>query len=132
MRVLNNFLEASRIKLKVQTSVGILSVEQLWDLSLPKLEAAIRQVKKTLKKEDELELDNDLDFLDSKQTVDKIKQLSFDILKEIYLTKKEELEAEKNALSTKEHNEKIMRLIHDKQENELAGKSVDELMKMLK
>lgn len=127
---MNNFLEASRIRLRVQTSVGALSTEQLWDLSLSKLESAIRQTKKSMKKEEAL--DDELSFLDSTQTIDKVQQLTFDILKEIYLIKKEEADAEKQALSTKEHNEKIMRLIHDKQESELAGKSVDELMKLLK
>ena len=125
---MNNFLEASRLKLRVNTTHGLLSVEQLWDLSLSKLSTIIRNVKKTLKGDG----DDELSFLDETKVVDKTQQLTFDILKEIYLIKKEEQEAIKNEAEKKAHNEKIMALIHRKQESELGEKSVDELMAMLK
>jgi len=57
---------------------------------------------------------------------------SFNIVKEIYLTKKREIDAEKNAASIKEYNQKIMQLIHEKQEGALKDKSIEELQEMLK
>ena len=126
---MNNFLEASRVKLRVNTTHGLLSVEQLWDLSLTKLSTIIRNVKKTLKGDNN---DDELSFLDETKTVDKAQLLTFEILKEIYLTKKEEQEAIKNEADKKAHNEEIMTLIHQKQKTALGDKSIDELKAMLK
>jgi hypothetical protein len=125
---MSNFREATRQKLRVSTSQGLLTVEQLWDLPLSKLATAIKNVKKTLQKDN----DDELSFLDESKTVDKTQQLTFDVLKEIYLTKKEEAEAAKNVAEVKAHNEKILSLIHQKQETELSQKSVEELQALLK
>lgn len=125
---MNNFMEASRMKLRVNTKQGQLSVEQLWDLNLSALSTIIKNTKKILKEEN----DDDLSFLDETKKVDLETQLTFDIVKEIYLTKKREIDAEKNAASIKEHNEKIMQLIYEKQQGELKDKSIEELQSMLK
>jgi len=121
-------MEASRMKLRVNTKQGQLSVEQLWDLNLSTLSTIIKNTKKILKEEN----DDDLSFLDETKKVDLETQLTFDIVKEIYLTKKREIDAEKNAASIKEHNEKIMQLIYEKQQGELKDKSIEELQSMLK
>lgn len=124
---MNNFMEATRRKLRVQTSQGSLSVEQLWDLSCTKLGSIIKNVKKTLVADN----DDELSFLDETKTVDVESQLMFDVLKEIYLIKKKEMNDEKNATSIKENNQKILQLIHEKQEGELKDKSIEELKAML-
>lgn len=126
---MDNFKQASRIGLRVQTAQGLLSVEQLWTLSLNKLSTIVKNVKKQL---NGTEGDSDLTFLDETKTVDKELQLTFDILKDIYLTKKQELEEEKDKATRKANNEKIMALIAQKQDRALEEKSVDELMAMLK
>lgn len=123
------FKEASKLKLRFSTSKGSLSVEQLWELTQTELATCIKNVKKSLKKGD---TEDDLSFLDSTTTVDTTEQLRFDILKDVYLTKKSESEALRNAKEIKEHNQKIMELISNKQESELQNKSVDELMSLLK
>jgi hypothetical protein len=125
---MDNFKQASRIGLRVQTAQGVLSVEQLWSLSLNKLSIIVKNVKKQLNGS---EGDSDLTFLDETKVVDKELQLTFDILKDIYLTKKGEMDAEKDKLAKKVHNEKIMTLIAEKQDKALGEKSVDELMAML-
>lgn len=125
---MDNFKQASRAKLRINTSQGLLSVEQLWDLSLTKLSAIIKNVKKALKGS---EGDDELSFLDESKTVDKEQQLMFDILKDIYLTKKAELEEERTSAQRKANNEKIMALIHRKQESKLEELSVEELQAML-
>ncbi len=126
--IMDNFKKASRAKLRINTSQGLLSVEQLWDLSLTKLSTIIKNVKKVLKGS---EGDDELSFLDESKTVDKEQQLMFDILKDIYLTKKAELEEERTSAQRKANNEKIMALIHRKQESKLEELSVEELEKML-
>lgn len=126
---MNNFLEASRTKLRVSTSQGPLSVEQLWDLSLNKLSVIIKNVKKTLQGGDN---DDDLSFLDEAKVIDKEAQLTFDVLKEIYIYKRDEAKAAREKADNKANNEKIMAIIKQKQEGALQEKSIDELMAMLK
>jgi hypothetical protein len=125
---MSDFKQASRLQLRFNTSKGSLSVEQLWDLSLTELSNSIKAVKKLLKKTD----DDELSFLDSNITVDKTEQLRFDILKDVYLTKKEEQDQARTAKEVKEHNQKILALIAEKKEESLKGKSVEELEGLLK
>lgn len=121
------FKEASRLKLRFNTTKGLLSVDQLWDLSQTDLVNCIKGVKKLLKKTD----DDELSFLDDLSTVDVLEQLRFDILKDVYLTKKKEAADARDAKQTKEHNNKILELIANKKDTELAGKSIAELEAML-
>lgn len=115
-------------KVRFNTSKGSLSIEQLYELSQTDLANVIKSQKQVLKKTDE----GELGFLDEISKVDAKEQLKFDILKEVYLTKKSESEALRNAKEIKEHNQKIMELISNKQESELLGKSVDELKTLLR
>lgn len=122
------FRDASKQKLRFQTSKGLLSTEQLWDLTQTDLTNAIRNQKKVVRKND----DDELGFLDEATTVDKTEQLRFDVLKEVYLTKKADNEAARTARENKEHNQKILELISEKKDGELKGKSIQELEAMLK
>lgn len=122
------YKQASQLKLRFLTNVGQLSVEQLWDLSQTQLSNAIKAVKKVLKKND----DDELLFLESTKDVDIENQLRFDVLKDVYLTKKKESDELKNAAEIKEHNQKILKLISEKQDDTLKGMSVEELEKQLR
>jgi predicted RecB family endonuclease len=122
------FKQASKLGLRFQTNKGILSVEQLWQLSQTDLSNAIKAVKKVLKKND----DDELSFLEDTKVVDVENQLRFDILKDVYLTKKKEAEELRNAAETKAHNQKILSLIAEKQEGKLQEMSIEELEKLLK
>lgn len=123
------YKNASKLKLRFNTSKGLLSVEQMWDLSMTAMARIVRALKKELKADN----DDDLSFLDDTSTpVDAILQLKFNIAKDIYLTKKDELEAVKNEAEVKVHNQKILKLIKDKQEAALGDLSVEELEKMMK
>lgn len=123
------YKQASKLKLRIATSVGMLSVEQLWDLPQTKLAESIKAVKKVLKKNDD---DDELSFLESSKVVDVENQLRFDILKDVYLTKKAEAEAARDALETKAHNQKIMALIAEKKDESLKNMSIEELGKLMK
>ena len=122
------YKQASKLGLRILTSKGMLSVEQLWQLSQVDLSNAIKAVKKVLKKTD----DDELSFLEDTKVVDVENQLRFDILKDVYLTKKAEAEAIKDAAEIKQHNQKILALIAEKQEGKLRDMSVEELEKLLK
>lgn len=122
------FKQASKLGLRFQTNKGILSVEQLWQLGQTDLSNAIKAVKKVLKKND----DDELSFLEDTKVVDIENQLRFDILKNVYLTKKKDAEELGNAAESKAHNQKILSLIAEKQEGKLKEMSIEELEKLLK
>ena len=122
------YKQASQLKLRFQTNVGLLSVEQLWDLTQTQLANAIKAVKKVLKKND----DDELSFLEDTKEVDVENQLRFDVLKDVYLTKKKEADEERTAASIKAHNQKIDTLIAEKQEGQLREMSIEDLEKLRK
>ena len=127
------YKKAAQIKLRIQTCKGLLSVEDIWGLSLANLDASIRSLAPAVKNTQTA--DSDLDFLssnsDTKSEETSLLELSFEILKDVYITKKEEANAKAKARETKEFNQKIMSLIAEKQENSLKDKSVEELMAMI-
>jgi hypothetical protein len=126
---MSNFKQATRERLRFETSKGLLSTEQLWDLNLTSLATIVRSLKKQLKKDN----DDELSFLDdTSNPVDKTLELKFNVVKEVYIAKKEEMESIRNEASKKEHNQKILELIAEKQEGDLRGKSIEELTAMLK
>ena len=101
------YKQAAQLKLRFQTNVGLLSAEQLWDLSQSQLSNAVKAVKKILKNTD----DDELSFLEDTKTIDVENQLRFNILKDVYLTKKKAAEELRNAAEIKAHNQKILTLI---------------------
>ncbi len=122
------YKEASIIALRFNTSKGSLTVEQLWQLSQSDLSTSIKNVKKSLNKTND---DNELSFLDNNVVVDTTEQLRFDILKDVYLTKKLKMEAERTAKEDKERRNKILSLIEEKKEGALQSKTIEELEAML-
>jgi hypothetical protein len=126
---MSNFKKASQIKLRFTSAQGLLTTEQIWDLNLKQLTDLIKGLKKSLNKSTN---DESLSFLDDTFEVDKVAELRFEIAKEIYLAKKEELDLALNASKNKEHDQYILSLIAEKEKEELKGKSVEELQALLK
>jgi len=122
------YKQASRLRLRFTTEKGELSVEQLWGLTPALLSSAIKAVKKVLVKDN----DDELSFLESNTVVDTENQLRFDILKDVYLTKKKEAEEIRDAATIKAHNQKIDALIAMKQESQLQEMSIEDLEKLRK
>jgi hypothetical protein len=122
------YKQASKLNLRYQTTVGMVSTDQLWDLNQNQLVNAIKAVKKVLKKDN----DDELSFLEDNKTVDVENQLRFDILKDVYLTKKKEVEEIRNAADIKAHNQKIDTLIAEKQEGIMKDMSIEDLEKLRK
>lgn len=122
------YKQASKIQLRFGTPKGPLSTEQLWNLSISDLSMSIKAVKKVLKKDN----DDDLSFLEDSKIVDVENQLRFDILKDVYLTKKKEQEEIRTAADVKAHNQKIDSLIAEKQEGKMKEMSIEDLEKLRK
>lgn len=76
---------ASRKKLRIQTNRGMLSVEQLWDLSKEDIGELAKSIRKRINDQKGVTGDSELDFLKpSAQTEETIDELTFRILKDIY------------------------------------------------
>lgn len=93
------------------------------------LATAIRNLRGIIKKE--VQVEDDLSFLDQPIKANTTNQLRFEILKDVYLTKKAERDAAAEAIERRERNQRIMELIKNKQDKELEGKSIEELQAML-
>lgn len=123
---MENYKLATQQKLRFQTSKGLLSTEQLWDLSVNDLDSLAVQL------QDAYNNSKGKSFLEKKTDKDKGLKLMFDVVLDVLNTKVEESEAKKDAAETKEHNQKIISLIKEKQDGALANKSIAQLEKMLK
>jgi len=123
---MENFKQATKQKLRFQTNKGVLSVEQLWDLSLTDLDILAVSLQEAY------ENSKGKSFLTKKSTKDATIKLQFDVCLDILQTKVEEAEAVKELAENKAHNQKILQLIAEKKDDELKGKSVKQLETMLK
>lgn len=121
------YKKAAFVGLRMPTTKGLLSVEQFTSLSFKDMVASIRALNETMKKTN----DSGLEFLDDNSTEDPLVKLSFDIMKDIYTTKKEEAEKLRNAASIRQQNAKIMELIERRKNLDLESKSLDELEALL-
>jgi hypothetical protein len=122
------YKQAIKLDLRFQTSKGVLTPQQLFQLNQNDLANAIKAVKKVLKKND----DDELSFLEDSKVVDTENQLRFDILKDVYLTKKKEEQEIRDAYENKKHNQKIFEEMARRKEIKLTQISDEELERMIK
>lgn len=122
------YKEALMIGLKFQTTVGILSVEQVFSMSTSQLSTTIRGLGQIIKDSKV----GDIDFLDDNVVTKEVElnELRFNILKDVYLTKMAAIKDRQAAESNKAHNKMIDNLIADKQENALKSMSIEDLEKL--
>ena len=104
---------------------GQITVEDLWDLSPQNLDTVFKALNAQVKVNAEESL------LVTKSAADTELTTKINIVKHIVATKLAEAEKAAKAKENKEKKQKLMALIADKQDAELAGKSVAELQAML-
>lgn len=104
---------------------GLISVEDLWDLSLTNLDSIYKTLNKQVKQSEEESL------LNTKTTVDKELDIQIAIVKHIVAVKLTEQEAREKASAKKAQKQKIMAIIASKQDEALQNSSVEDLQKML-
>jgi hypothetical protein len=121
----NIYKQAAKAKLRIATSRGPLSVEQLYDLSKTELdELAVRL-------ETEHAESGTKSFLTKSTAKSTTAKLSFDIVLDILNTKVKTDDTASKAADTKAHNQKIHAMILRKKEGELENMSVEDLEAML-
>lgn len=124
MTVENIFEFASRNKVRFPFK-GMISVEDLWDLSLTNLDSIYKTLNKQVKQSEEESL------LSTKASVDTELEVQIAIVKHIVSVKLAEKEAAERASAKKTQKQKIMSIIATKQDEALQNSSIDDLKKML-
>ena len=117
------FEKASRIKLRF-TYFGQISVEDLWDLNpkqLDELYSDLATKKKQLATESLIEPRKANAELD----------LRIELVKHVFEVKQAEAEARRAAAAQAERRQKILEVMHRKDEEGLLGKTMEELEAML-
>lgn len=129
MSTVNIFEQAVRQQLRFDTTKGMLSVEDLWQLPLTSTtgKANLDDIARGL--HHTLQDSKDISFV--KPTVtDNGLQLKFDIVKYIIDTRVAERDAHVEATKRTEKKQQILALIATKENEQLAGTSLDELRAM--
>lgn len=121
------FERASKQKLRFQTARGMLSVEDLWDLSVEQLDAIFKPLNKSAKEQDEESL---LDTTKASKEKTML-NLQIDIIKHIVEVKLTAQAATRARAEKREKRNKLLSLMAEKQDAELAGKSIEDLQKEL-
>jgi len=119
------FENAARLKLRFNTPVGNLSVEDLWDLPLTKLNIVAQTIHREIKNGEEES------FIATPTNKDTVLVLKLDILKHIIKVRMEENAANLASKATLAKREKILGLIEKKKDEDLGDLSVEELEALL-
>ena len=124
MATTNIFEYAVRNKIRFPFK-GMISAEDLWDLSLANLDSIYKTLNKQIKQSEEESL------LVTKTNVDTELEVQIAIVKHIVSVKLEEQDAREKAAAKKAQKQKIMAIIATKEDEALQNSSVDDLRKML-
>jgi hypothetical protein len=117
------FEQASRQKLRFSTTKGVLSTEDLWDLSLESLDALAKGVNKDVKEQSEES------FIKKASTVSKDLQFRLDILKHIIEVKLAEKDEAKVKADKRARLERLKEVAARKQETALEARDLADIEK---
>ncbi len=120
----NMFEVAARSKMRFPFR-GLISVEDLWDLSTRDLDIVFKTLNRELKQVKEESL------LENKTQENKELEIKVEIIKYIVTVKLEEEQLKVKAREVKEQKQKIMEILSTKKDDALQNKSIEELQQML-
>jgi len=127
------FEKASRMKLRINTNRGVITIEDLWDLPLTStksnvlsLQTVARGIAATIRSEVEE------DFVGEATNENVVANLQMDIIKHVIAVKKAENAAKAVALANEAHNAQIDDLIAAKQFEAKKEMTIEELQALKK
>lgn len=124
------FEKAARLKLRFESTKGLLTTEDLWDLPLTSLRGTnLDDIARSL--HSKLKNSDDVSFVVKERKSDETVQLAFDVIKHIIDVKLVERDVAAITAANKEKKQQLMALIDQKQNEALSALSVDELRKMV-
>ena len=118
------FEYATRNKVRFRFK-GLISIEDLWDLSLTELDSIYKTLNKKVKQANEESL------LNTKSKEDKTTEIQIEIIKYIVTIKQEEAARSMAAAERRAKKQKILEVLAAKEDASLQDKSPEELQKML-
>lgn len=121
---MNMFETASRLKLRFNYR-GLITVEDLWDLSLRSLDDIYKGLNKQVKAQEEDSL------LVERKQADKEVVLALEIVKHVVAVKLQEQAEQKARVEKKAQKAKLMEILAQKQDGALHELSVEELQAKL-
>ena len=104
---------------------GVISVEDLWDLSVQQLDGIFKTLKSQEKKAQEESL------LDTRTPEDEILTAKIDIIRYIVNVKLDEAKQAEHAKENRDQKQKILGILAEKQDADLRNKTPEELQAML-
>ena len=125
------YKKASRLKLRFKTKFGLLTLDQLWDIKMTDLKAAVKEAYEAWKKIDNA--DSELSFLEGNTESEiEIPKLTFEILKDVYTTRLNEVKSASEAAVVNKEIKHLEEILAAKKEESLKSMSVDEIEKLIK
>lgn len=124
MSIDNMFELASRSKVRFPYK-GMISVEDLWDLPVEALDSIYKTLNAKVKQSNEESLLSKPTKQDAELT------MQIEIVKRIVAVKQEEAALRLKAKEQREKKQRLMEILANKQDEELKGKSTEEIQKML-
>lgn len=125
---MEQFVTASRMKVRFETAKGLLSVEDLWDLPLDRGRVNLDDIAIALSRE--LKGDSE-SFVNKSKTVNDELKVKFDVVVHIIEVRLKELEEAKVARLRVEKKRQILEIIARKESKDLEEKSLDDLKGLL-
>mgnify|MGYP001092145071 FL=1 len=104
---------------------GVISVEDLWDLSVQQLDGIFKTLKSQEKKAQEESL------LDTRTPEDEALKTKIDIIRYIVTVKLDEAKQAEHAKENRDQKQKILGILTEKQDADLRSKTPEELQAML-
>lgn len=126
------FEKATRLKLRFTSPQGALTVEDLWDLPLTSTRlnvANLNNIAKWISRQ--LKTEGEEDFVNPKSGADTVLHVQLDIVKHIIQVKQAENEAARDLADRKQKKERLVEIIAKKKDQDLEGKSLEELTAMV-
>jgi hypothetical protein len=121
------FERATKQKLRFDTALGRINVEDLWDIPLEQLDQLAQELHK------EVESGEEVSFIEAKKPTAAFTELKlkFDVVKRVIEVRLAAQKKAEKAAATKAKKQRLLALIEEKQDEELKGKSLDELQALL-
>ena len=104
---------------------GVISVEDLWDLSVQQLDGIFKMLKSQEKKAQEESL------LDTRTPEDEVLKTKIDIIRYIVTVKLDEAKQAERAKENRDQKQKILGILAEKQDADLRNKTPEELQAIL-
>ena len=126
MMKMNIFEQATRMKLRFQTTLGLLSVEELWGLELGTLDHLYRELDEEHEKYSRKTLAKDKENSEKEEL-----ELKISLIKHIYKVKEEDIERRAEKAKNVRLRNRLLELKFDKQDEKYKEMTEEELDKEL-